>query len=66
MKQINRITFLISFLFLLGGASFAQISPFAEGYWVKVAIKESGVYKLPFDTLRAWGFDDPEHIGVYG
>lgn len=41
-------------------------SPFAEGYWVKIGIKESGVYKLPFDTLRAWGFDDPECIAVYG
>ncbi len=44
----------------------AQTSPFAEGYWVKIAVKESGVYKLPFDSLRAWGFDNPECVAVYG
>ena len=62
----NRTLLLIICLYYAHLLATELKSPFAEGYWVKIAIEESGVYKLPFDTLRAWGFDDPECIAVYG
>ncbi len=44
----------------------AQTSPFVQGHWVKLTIEESGVYKLPYDSLRTWGFHKPSQIAVFG
>lgn len=41
-------------------------TPFEQGHWVKLTIEETGVYKLPYDSLRAWGFNQPSKIAVFG
>ncbi|MGL4992684.1 MAG: type IX secretion system sortase PorU [Bacteroidales bacterium] len=41
-------------------------SMLASGKWVKIAVSESGVYKLSFDDLRKAGFSNPDKVKVYG
>lgn len=36
------------------------------GYWRRVKITESGVYKITYEQLVSWGFSNPENIRVYG
>ena len=44
---------------------FADKSVFAEGRFVRVQIRESGVYKLTYTQLQAKGID-PENVRVFG
>ncbi|MGL4410724.1 MAG: type IX secretion system sortase PorU [Bacteroidales bacterium] len=41
-------------------------SKLASGKWVKIAVGQSGVYKLSFDDLRKAGFSNPDKVKVYG
>lgn len=45
---------------------YAGSSKLASGKWVKVMVRENGVYKLTFDELRKMGFKNPEKVHVYG
>lgn len=38
----------------------------AEGNWVKIKVDTTSVYRLPYATLREWGFDDPYAVTVAG
>ena len=46
--------------------SYADKSVLAEGRWVKVSVKESGIHFISASALRAMGFGDAEKVGVYG
>ena len=46
--------------------SFADSSPLASGRWVRISTGESGIYEIPYSTLREMGFSDPERVGVFG
>jgi hypothetical protein len=37
-----------------------------QGKWVKIAITEKGIIKIPFSKLSSWGFTDPTKVNVYG
>lgn len=37
----------------------------SEDYWVKIKVRESGIYKLDFDSLKKWGFSNPDNISVF-
>lgn len=50
----------------LPAAHFPSQSITSSGKWMKVAVKESGVYELTFDELREMGFSNPEEVGIYG
>lgn len=52
--------------FALPTGFFSPKSALASGKWVKIAIDETGLYEIPFETLRNMGFSDPEKVGVYG
>lgn len=41
-------------------------SVLSSGKWVKLRIKESGVYKLTYSALRAMGFNDPSKVRLFG
>ncbi|MBI9069497.1 MAG: hypothetical protein JEZ09_19525 [Salinivirgaceae bacterium] len=43
----------------------SQNSVLADGNWIKIRIDSSNVYKLPFDSLKVWGFENPENISIY-
>ncbi|MDD4747464.1 MAG: type IX secretion system sortase PorU [Salinivirgaceae bacterium] len=36
------------------------------GTWRKIKVKNSGIYKITYDQLTSWGFQNPENIRVYG
>ena len=41
-------------------------SVLSSGTWKKIRLKNSGVYKITFDQLKAMGFDNPQNIRVFG
>ena len=49
-------------------AAYAQGAPsvLSEGRWVKVKVTAEGIQQISHEQLRAWGFDDPEAVKVYG
>ncbi len=46
--------------------TYAENSRLAEGTWVKVSVKETGIHVIPVSTLREWGFTDPSRVRIYG
>ncbi|MDR3137837.1 MAG: type IX secretion system sortase PorU [Tannerellaceae bacterium] len=46
--------------------TYAPSSVLAQGHWVKMEVKESGVYRLTFADLRSMGFEQPQQVAVYG
>ena len=46
---------------------YAETSVLANGKWVKIAVKESGVYQITADDIRSWGLgSDLSQIHVFG
>lgn len=45
---------------------YAAKSVLAEGRWVKVAVKESGIHFISASDLHKMGFADPEEVAIYG
>lgn len=37
-----------------------------DGTWRKVKVKESGIYKITYNQLVEWGFQNPQNVSVYG
>lgn len=46
--------------------AFAERSVLAEGRWVKIAIRESGLYKVTYDQLRDLGLENPSQVSLFG
>lgn len=47
-------------------SKFTYTSRLSTGKWVKVAVPADGIYQITFDQLRDMGFEDPQHIQIYG
>jgi len=45
---------------------YAEHSVLAEGKWVKIRVKEAGVYQLTSSQLRSMGFSNPDRVRLYG
>ena len=41
-------------------------SVLSQGKWVKIRVKEEGIYQITPDLLRRMGFSNPERVKVYG
>jgi len=37
-----------------------------SGKWIKIKTKNKGIYKVTYDQLKTWGFNNPEQVSVYG
>lgn len=46
--------------------TYTKSSRLAEGRWVKVAVKTTGMHLITTSELKSMGFDDPARVGVYG
>lgn len=46
--------------------SMSAASPLSSGRWVKMAVDTTGVYRIDYQTLKLWGFDEPEKVAIYG
>lgn len=45
---------------------FKTNSVLSTGKWVKIKLKKTGIYELPYATLREYGFSDPARVKVFG
>ncbi len=67
---MKRLTIILLALSLALGSwagihSYADHSALREGRIIKIRISETGIYCLPYDTLKAWGLK-PEQVRVLG
>ncbi len=46
--------------------SYKATSILSSGKWIKIKVKETGVYKITYEKLLEWGFSNPANIQVYG
>jgi hypothetical protein len=47
-------------------SKFTYTSRLSTGKWVKVAVPADGIYQITFDQLSEMGFENPQHIQIYG
>ena len=50
----------------LTGDRYSENSVLASGKWIKVAVKNEGIYQLTPTLIKEWGFTDFSKIKVYG
>lgn len=68
-RIVTRFSLIISLLFLCNNSyssNYSENSVLSKGSWVKVSVKESGVNKISYSTLKSWGFSNPEKVQVFG
>ena len=67
MKRLNIILLALSMAIAAqaGVHSYAAHSVLREGRIVKIQVNETGIYCIPYDTLKAWGLK-PEQVRVLG
>jgi len=46
--------------------SWKTSSVLKQGKWLKIAISEKGIVKIPYSKLISWGFADPTKVNVFG
>ncbi|MDO8951104.1 MAG: type IX secretion system sortase PorU [Draconibacterium sp.] len=46
--------------------SWKTSSVLKQGKWLKIAISEKGIIKIPYSKLISWGFTDPTKVNVFG
>ncbi len=46
--------------------SFKDASVLKSGYWVKIKVTESGIYKITYKELSEMGLPDPSHPRIFG
>ena len=51
---------------LRSASSYATSSVLSTGKWVKIRVKETGVYKITHEDLKGWGFENPENVQLHG
>lgn len=50
----------------INAAGYSSSSVLSQGRWVKIHIDSTSVYRLDFETLRSYGFSNPEKVTVHG
>lgn len=46
--------------------AYAPSSVLSRGRWVKLSVAETGMHRISLSDLKAWGFDDPSKVRIYG
>lgn len=65
-RLILAIICLAIILPIFASVNFKNESVLSKGKWVKITVKESGVYELSYSTLKEFGFTNPEKVKIYG
>lgn len=47
-------------------SNFLANSALASGTWNKVAVSQTGIHRIPYATLRSWGYTNPAAVSVFG
>ncbi|MGM9693689.1 MAG: type IX secretion system sortase PorU, partial [Alloprevotella sp.] len=45
---------------------YAENSVLSQGKWVKIRVKDEGIYQISDSKLASWGFNDPSKVKLYG
>ncbi|NPA35321.1 MAG: type IX secretion system sortase PorU [Chlorobi bacterium] len=45
---------------------YADNSVLSNGRWVKISIKDDGIYKISYSKLKEWGFNNPSDVRIFG
>lgn len=72
--QTNHLRYFFTFIILFfsvwawaySPSYYAKKSTLASGHWVKIEVDTTGVYELSYETLKSWGFQNPEKVAVFG
>ena len=48
------------------GSRYAENSVLSTGKWIRLNIKENGIYKLTYDDIKKQGINDPSKVKIYG
>ncbi|MDR2474339.1 MAG: type IX secretion system sortase PorU, partial [Bacteroidales bacterium] len=46
--------------------SYVSSSVLSEGKWIKIRVKETGIYKITYEELVKMGFSNPANVQLYG
>lgn len=46
--------------------SFATSSVLGSGKWVKISVTQSGIHKITYEDLVAWGVSNPANANIFG
>lgn len=65
MKHVLSILTCLLFVISLYAHTYTNTSLLSSGDFVKIRTVETGVYKIPYDSLKAWGLT-PENVRIYG
>ncbi len=70
MKNLNVIHWTFAIFMMMSFVSLGQNSVLSEGYWFKLAIDQSGIYKINYNDLLSYGISpaqiNPKKIQIYG
>ncbi len=73
LKNVIRSAFVMTMAFLTsfsvlasGSEKYAASSVLSKGKWVKIDVTQSGLQTLSRQTLKNFGFNDPNRVFVYG
>ena len=50
----------------LKGFDWKTSSVLKQGKWLKIAVSEKGIVKIPHSKLVSWGFNEPAKVNVFG
>jgi hypothetical protein len=48
------------------GANYLGQSVLSSGGWTKIAVNNTGIYRIPYTTLQSWGYSQPANVSVFG
>ncbi len=54
------------FLNPLFGSNYTDRSVLADGYWVKIKVEKTGIFRITYEELEKMGLPDPSHPHIYG
>lgn len=77
IRKDNHIEKLVAFSYALSsdglhlksastGYNWKSKSVLASGKWIKISVKDKGVFKITYDQLKQWGFSNPDQVAMYG
>lgn len=67
IKQLYTLFILIALASFANAQSrYASHSKLATGKWVKIRVKDEGVYQLTASSLKKMGFSNPDKVSLYG
>ncbi len=67
LSRMMSIALLLAFFFIpSGGYGYVSNSKLASGRWLKIEVTQRGINRISFETLKRFGFDNPERVKVYG